>query len=248
MPPKITDQEALIPNTINTKNSSYGVYFHVGLRIFSIITFFFLPNLNEMFQFIVFGIVILIQFWFTEQVLGMEIIGLRWFIDFSSMKFSYFSKPDPFVPNSSDANAFWMIFIVNLIGWIIAFFVEFFLSSWQKASLCILYIVVEGLNLMCFIRAHGMAKIQTERNVLSAINTEPVPQFAMADSGANSSTSNSDIDTDDIDSSQQVDVDNQNDIEAQNNQIENNENENQKNKEENDDEEPFDPQLPPKQE
>ena len=234
MPPKITDQEALIPSTTE-KSNKVGVYAHAGLRIFSLITFFFLPNLNQIAQYALFGLVIIIQFWVTENIIGMQLIGLRWYIDFGSMKFSFYSKPDPFVPNAGDANSFWMIFIFNLLVWIIALAVQIFTSSWKIAVLNFIYIFAEGLNLFMFMKGHGMAKLQAEKNVLSAINTEPVPEFEMADSAANSTT-DSDIDTDVIDSSNQS----QNSVNEQNHEIDQ--------FEENDEEEEkaFDPELSPK--
>ena len=191
--PLVNDQEALIPG--GERPSKFGIPVHVSLRLIVIVTFFFLPYLNQIVQYLVFAFVLISQFWITEQVVGMQLIGLRWFIDFGSMKFSYFSKPDPFVPNARDSNMFWMIFIVNIFGWIVGLFVEIFIKDWHKVVLCLLSIFTEGLNLVMFVRAHGIAKAEAEKNVLSALNQEPVPEFGMAKSDEGSISDEAEEDT-----------------------------------------------------
>lgn len=117
-------------------------------------------------------ILVFIEFVFIKYVSGINLVGLKWSIDFSSLSFQWYSKPEPFIPSISDTNFFWMSFFTFLIIWLICFFIAFYSSTKIKAITSLISFICEGVNLYMFSKAHNCAKKQVEKAVLNSIQEE----------------------------------------------------------------------------
>ncbi|OHT12429.1 hypothetical protein TRFO_17691 [Tritrichomonas foetus] len=110
-----------------------------------------------------------IEFVAIKNISGLQLVGLNWSIDFKSFKFTYYSKPEPFVPVLSQSNFFWMSFFGVLIVWGYFFIHDIFTAPASEMIGSFFGLFLEILNFMCFTRAHGLAKSAAEKAVLSSI-------------------------------------------------------------------------------
>jgi hypothetical protein len=152
------DQELLIPGT------PAGRSIHPVLLCFSTKCLAYLPYAgllliggSPLFTTVLTTFLILIDFWCTQNIHGFELIGLSWSFSFGR-GFGYISKPDPFIPNQSDSDAFWMSFIIFVVLWTSTFFVSLLTSGIARATSAAIGAGFQGFNLLMFMKAHRGAK------------------------------------------------------------------------------------------
>jgi hypothetical protein len=152
-----TDEELLIPGR-DSRRPPHPVVQYFILKVLSYITDRFLVFLDRSpgTTGVITSLASLLDFWVTQNVHGLQLVGLRWSV--GSEGFTFYSRPDPFIPRESDGNAFWMGFLGFAVLWLIAFAVALFTSGFFYALNGIFGAFLQLLNFLMFMRAHGEAK------------------------------------------------------------------------------------------
>lgn len=118
----------------------------IGIYIFS----FTLPNsLIVRFSFI--SILSAIEFWFTKNILGRVLVGLKWdrVIEENGTEYTRFeTKRSEEASNKFDYNFFWGLLGVSFIIWLVLFFIN--ILSFSNLMIIILPLILLGTNLYCF--------------------------------------------------------------------------------------------------
>jgi hypothetical protein len=119
------------------------------------------------------------NFFILKNISGYQLLGLKWSYNFQSCGISVFSRPEPFVPNLSQSNFFWIgLFFINGF-WIVCFFVNIS-TSMAKSAISAISFAFEFTNLIFFGKAHRESKQQIGLAVLASINDgihfEQVPE------------------------------------------------------------------------
>ena len=169
-----SDQEHLIPGNPRTPKVN-PIALYLSVQIIPI--FFFLILIGFGFQenmiLILSSILIFFSFWFIKSINGLQLIGLSWSINPTS-GFSYYSKPDPYVPKYNESNAFWLGFFIMMVFWVISFVISLFGKSYLYLLLCIFGFSGQLINLLMFMRAHKEKKIAAEHAALEILQGEKV--------------------------------------------------------------------------
>jgi hypothetical protein len=99
------DQEFLIPG--GHPRRSHPVLFCYATKLAVYLLYFglLLLDANSVSLCLVTVLLSLADFWCTQNIHGFELLGLSWYLS-PGGGLSYISRPDPFVPNTSDSNAF----------------------------------------------------------------------------------------------------------------------------------------------
>jgi hypothetical protein len=168
------DEEVLIPgrDPFSHANSIF-LYMFTKLAALSTFALLCLLALKGVTISVVSVVLLFVDFWFTQNIHGLQLVGLRWWYEFGS-GFQYYSKPDPFVPLIGASNIFWMGFFVFTVIWIFTFVVSIFTSGFLIALNALLAVALQILNLSMFMRAHRTAKAVAERAALNILQGESI--------------------------------------------------------------------------
>lgn len=168
------DQEVLIAG--NKQGSKINpVVLYTGTKVLPYVVHLCLcvARLTE-FNILVVTVLLLIgDYWFSQNVHGPNMIGLRWWIQLNN-GFQYYSKPDPFVPSVSDSNVFWVGFFVAIVVWIITSIVTVFTHGFFIAIISVIAAVFNIVNVTMFIKARKLAKIAAEHACLTILQDETI--------------------------------------------------------------------------
>jgi hypothetical protein len=156
-----TDEERLIPGS-DSGHASHAVLQYFMTKVLAYITYVGLVviRISPGVTGVTTSLVSLLDFWVTQNIHGLQLVGLRWFM--GSEGFAFYSRPDPFIPQKSDGNAFWMGFFAFVILWLIAFVVALFSTSFFYAINGLFGAFLQFLNFLMFMRAHADAKAQRD--------------------------------------------------------------------------------------
>lgn len=180
------DENQIILGHYKKQYCSVAGIVYIVMKFIPVLAFLFISHLNEMIQFLIISVLAIINFWLTENIFGMLLIGLRWYFhwesDMDGFKFKFYSKPDPFVPLTLDIVVFWYIFFAVIILWSILTLIEFAKKQMDRTLLGLILFFSELFNLLMFGKAFNLAKEAHQRSVLQQIQDEVV-SFPMAQSG-----------------------------------------------------------------
>lgn len=157
-------------------SSREGLVIYISVRIAPVVVFLMSSFLKPPILLFIFIAALIGEFWVVKSISGMQLIGLRWYLDKKAGQkaFAFYSKPDPYIPNVIDSNIFWSLFFVCLFGWSITAIVEIFILSYFKAFLASIAIAFHILNLSMYSKARNMAKKAIQKSVLDALQEEMV--------------------------------------------------------------------------
>jgi hypothetical protein len=150
----LADQERLIPGG-QPGRSFHPVLFCYSTKflVYLFYAWLLLLGASSASTFLLTTLLNLVDFWCTQTIHGFELVGLSWSVRIG-IGFASVSKPDPFVPNTSDSNAFWMSFFVFIILWAVTFLIALFTSGAARAINAGIAAALQILNLLMFMRAH----------------------------------------------------------------------------------------------
>lgn len=125
-------------------------------------------------QVILIGICLVAEFYITQNISGLQLVGLKWTFNLSTLRIEKYSKPEPFVPNSRHSSIFWSQFFISCAIWIIIFCITMFISSLANSIICLIAFALEVFNLNMFMSAQQESKQKIEANLLSSMKDDNV--------------------------------------------------------------------------
>lgn len=133
------------------------------IRIYPFILYFILNLLvtNKIITICIMTLVALINEVFIKNVCGLHLVGLKWTISFSKEAkglFQFHSRPPPYIPISSQSNAFWIGFFGSFIVWSVLFFVNIAKKDWASCVACIFIMLLQLFNFILFMAAFNNTK------------------------------------------------------------------------------------------
>lgn len=111
----------------------------------------------------------IVEMWLVKNIYGVNLIGLRWWIDREGLK--YYLKPDPFVPIVYQSNVFWIGLFISVILYFI--FSICFLNS-MYLLIFLIADVFQIYNLVMFIYSYKKAKKSSDANLLTVLQDEDI--------------------------------------------------------------------------
>ena len=142
----------------------------VSLKLLSIIFFLFFNifTSNEALVMITVILLIAADFWYTKNISGRILVGLRWWnnydVDTQEDKWIFESKNEIKEPNI-DRKTFWFSLYGFEAIWLILFIWECIMFNFTWAFLCLIALVIIGTNVYGFFRC---SKIQQKKAGLIA--------------------------------------------------------------------------------
>ena len=137
----------------------------VSLKLLSIIFFLFFNifTSNEALVMITVILLITADFWYTKNISGRILVGLRWWnnydVDTQEDKWIFESKNEIKEPNI-DRKTFWFSLYGFEAIWLILFIWECIMFNFTWAFLCLIALVIIGTNVYGFFRC---SKIQQKK-------------------------------------------------------------------------------------
>ena len=137
----------------------------VSLKLLSIIFFLFFNifTSNEALVMITVILLIAADFWYTKNISGRILVGLRWWnnydVDTQEDKWIFESKNEIKEPNI-DRKTFWFSLYGFEAIWLILFIWECIMFNFTWAFLCLIALVIIGTNVYGFFRC---SKIQQQK-------------------------------------------------------------------------------------
>ena len=137
----------------------------VSLKLLSIIFFLFFNifTSNEALVMITVILLIAADFWYTKNISGRILVGLRWWnnydVDTQEDKWIFESKNEIKEPNI-DRKTFWFSLYGFEAIWLILFIWECIMFNFTWAFLCLIALVIIGTNVYGFFRC---SKIQQKK-------------------------------------------------------------------------------------
>lgn len=172
-----TDQESLIGGKEDGPPCIHPITLFIILKILPIILLFvqIFIHINNGTSSIILILLLLIEFWMTKNVSGLQLVGLKWEVDITKcLKFSYFSKPDPFVPKVSSSNTFWMSHFAFLIIWVISIVIFFITHVYKYVPIGVIGALLNTINLKMFLKANDKHKLDSEQAALAILKDNDV--------------------------------------------------------------------------
>lgn len=169
-----TDQDVLIPNNRDKNKINPVVLYAITKAIPYLVHLFLCATKMTSFNIFVVTVLLLIgDYWFNQNIHGLQLVGLRWWIEIGH-GFNYYSKPDPFVPLVSNSNAFWLGFFISIFVWIITAVVTLFTHGLFISVIAVIGAILSCINLYMFVKAHKQAKIDAEHACLTMLQDENI--------------------------------------------------------------------------
>ena len=147
---------------------------------------YFLPKLaykGFSISFAIFLYFSILEFKTVKDTLGIELIGIRWYIDPKSENIiQFYNKPAPYVPSFFESNVFWVGFFISLTIWGISFI--FSLSSTNLINIFTTFIglILQTANFFLFMRGQSKAQKEAAEQARNTLLTDSV-EFGLIKEG-----------------------------------------------------------------
>ena len=157
-----------LPNFI--KNSSHPkiALMTVSLKLLSLFFFLFLNifTSNEAFVMIIVILLDAADFWYTKNISGRILVGLRWWNNYNQNtqeNIWIFESKNEIKESNIDRKTFWLSLYGFAGIWLILFIWECILFNFIWAFLCLISLAIAGTNVYGFFRC---SKVQQEKAAL----------------------------------------------------------------------------------
>ena len=171
------DDEYLVQKDRASKNST-GLLTYAIFKIIPIGGCFIFKKLliDKTAWAIIMLMLLLADFCFVKSISGIQLVGLKWSVDFSKQGLiDYYFKPEPYVPNTTNANLFWDGFFTVIVFWLVLFFVSASKSLNIETIIYLIAFISESINLLNFMKAHSQSRTAAEHAVLTSMKEEDEP-------------------------------------------------------------------------
>ena len=163
-------QKTNLTNFIKKSRSPQVALITVSLKLLSLIFFLFFSifTSNEALVMIIVIVCIAADFWYTKNISGRILVGLRWWNKYNPETqeniWMFESKNEIKEPNI-DRKTFWFSLYGFALIWIILFIWECIMFNFTWAFLCLISLAICGTNVFGFFRC---SKIQQKKAALLA--------------------------------------------------------------------------------
>lgn len=142
------------------------------------ILIYFLPKFSIFgvsVSFILFLILSIYEFKTVKDILGIELVGIRWFIDPDSDEFfQFYNKPAPYVPSLFESNVFWVGFFIAIAIWIVSLIFSFSSKTLLNICICAIGVMLQVANLFLFMRGQSKAQKEAAEQTRNTLLTDSV--------------------------------------------------------------------------
>ena len=169
---------------INDESVKATKFPHFWFVVFKILPLWFFSYINKIrtkttASFIIYIITIYMDFFTTKNIGGPELVGLGWFISTeieSNSLIQFVTKPFPFVPNPTNSNMFWGIFLISCEMWVFFTSYSIIQRSFYYFFLALVGLINQLLNIILFMKAHNLLKAETANIARAGImnNSDPL--------------------------------------------------------------------------
>jgi len=133
----------------------------VSLKIAALFFFLFLNifTSNQAFVMIVVIICVAMDFWYTKNISGRILVGLRWWNTYNSetqQEVWKFESKNEIKEANADRATFWLSLYGFTGAWIVLFIWECIWFNFMWASLCLISLAISGTNTYGFLRCSKM--------------------------------------------------------------------------------------------
>ncbi|OHS98492.1 hypothetical protein TRFO_35058 [Tritrichomonas foetus] len=117
----------------------------------------------------------LIEFLVVKDKFGMELVGLRFtFEPNENSIIRYFSRPSPFIPQTSLSNAFWLGSFASIGVFGISAFLSIIFKKFTFFIISLCEAILQGASLFLFTAAHEMKRREANQIVRSPFQEESI--------------------------------------------------------------------------
>ena len=139
---------------------SYLIQIFMTLKLL-ILLCYFISNLFKFpasFKLVLLAIICLADFWYTKNVAGLELVGMRWSHEINEdgePEWHFYSRPDPYVPNPSDSGIFWGFMFGSVLVWMIIAVWSLFAFGKLNVFICLLILFLNSFHLIFFLNCRS---------------------------------------------------------------------------------------------
>jgi hypothetical protein len=168
---KVPDQSAFAGPRPTYRAIFTPISIYVSTKLLPLICYFVLitAGVESSLLGIIIVLTLLLEFFVMKNISGLQLLGLKWFLDIHTHSIAIFSRPEPFIPAIGDSNFFWVCGFFSVAFWFVCFLIEFFQSRLGRSGIAFIAAALNSLNLACFIQAHRISKSQLEAAVLNSM-------------------------------------------------------------------------------
>ena len=168
--PQGQKQKGRITDFIRKSSNPSVALMTVGLKIASLFFFLFLNifTSNEAFVMIVVIIFDAMDFWYTKNISGRILVGLRWWNTYNpetQQEIWTFESKNEKKESTIDRGTFWLSLYGFTGAWLVLFIWECVIFNFMWACLCFISLAISGINTYGFFRC---SKIQ-QKNMINII-------------------------------------------------------------------------------
>ena len=175
------DENSVFINDDNLKKVKFPQFWFI---LFKLLPLWFFSYINKIqtkstASFIIYIITIYMDFFTTKNIAGPELVGLGWFISTeleSNSLIQFLTKPFPFVPNSTNSNLFWGVFLISCGAWVSFTIFSMIQRSFYYFFLSLVGLINQVFNIILFMKAHNLLQIETANIARAGImgNSDPL--------------------------------------------------------------------------
>lgn len=182
------------------KSSIYSkrpIMVFISLKLIPFILFFveYEDEDNEISILFIFIIMFqLCDFFVNKNKLGMEMVGIKWYIDPTKTDIiNFYYNPSPFAINEFKSNTFWIGNIADMIIWILLGLMYFFSL---RLFMCLFCLTTQGFNFWCFVVGRRRSIKQSVQITREGLLEDNILFSKIVDDAVNSEDSGTDDQTD----------------------------------------------------
>jgi hypothetical protein len=179
-PPRVSDdQVTLIDSQIHSDTSLHDYLFPYLLFKLAPWILYLVFDVDSFTTLILLLVLVSVDIWLCSRVFAYSLVGLSWTLALP-FAVSYEFKPDPFVPDPIDSNAFWLALIGTFFFGVVAAIRA--LVTFKLFSLVVLGAIagMQGSNVWIYFRCLALAKKQLEETFRTVMTYAP-QQFPEAE-------------------------------------------------------------------
>ena len=107
----------------------------------------------------------MVEFWFTKNVSGLQLVGMRWsheIGDNGEPHLFFYVRPDPYVSEQQDSNAFYFGLVSASLVWFVFFTLSILFFKAISLAISLIIFSLEIFNLICFFKCSQISIQQAD--------------------------------------------------------------------------------------
>lgn len=162
--------DELIPEVDDENESQCSSFLDTHLiQIFmvlklTVLLFYFVSILFKFYapvKVVVLALLCLADVWYTKNIAGLDLVGMRWSHEINENgepAWQFYSRPDPYVPDPFESNAFWGFMFGSVFVWAIVFIWSIFAFGKFNVVISLLILALNTLHLILFLNCRSVGR------------------------------------------------------------------------------------------